>query len=255
MICQSFTGRNLAAVIVVCCFALEPAPAQLAGGPAPGTRLPDGHHPYDYPAATYPGGPGLGWGYYGLYGGPWVGWPWFYSGANRGFWTNGLSLYGPPVPTYGPTPGVFGQGDLNRTWNNYLNPMQPGFGWIGIYSPSPRPFPPTVGVWARPLTEPVAVLPADTVKSAPGGCLILSVKLPQPAAEVLVDGMPTRQTGTDRVFESPPLDGGKEYRYELTARWMEGGAMVERKKVASGKPGDVVRLDFTLADEVPVVIK
>jgi uncharacterized protein (TIGR03000 family) len=80
---------------------------------------------------------------------------------------------------------------------------------------------------------------------APEKCLWLSVKLPQPAAEVFVEGVKTTQTGTDRTYESPPLEAGKEYAYQIVARWTEGGATVERKKTAFGKPGDVVRIDMT----------
>ena len=58
--------------------------------------------------------------------------------------------------------------------------------------------------------------------------------------------------GPLRLFESPPLEAGKEYSYELTARWVEGGATVERKKVVTGKPGEVVRVDLTAPDLLPI---
>lgn len=59
---------------------------------------------------------GLGYYSYGPRVGPWFGpglWGWspFYSGAIGNFWSNGLSLYGPPVPTQGPIPGSFGGSD------------------------------------------------------------------------------------------------------------------------------------------------
>lgn len=73
--------------------------------------------------AGYPG-----WGYYGLPYGPYA---YGYPGAVGGFWTNGHSLYGPPVPTYGPTPGAFGGSDAHRGHSTY--------GWLGTYNPSPRP--------------------------------------------------------------------------------------------------------------------
>lgn len=73
--------------------------------------------------AGYPG-----WGYYGLPYGPYA---YGYPGAIGGSWTNGHTLYGPPVPTYGPTPGAFGGGDAHRGHSTY--------GWLGSYNPSPRP--------------------------------------------------------------------------------------------------------------------
>lgn len=84
-------------------------------------------------SAQYRGSVGVGvgvgtpWNYYGLPYGPYA---FGYPGAVGSFWTNGHSLYGPPVPTYGPTPGAFGGGDAHRGHQNY--------GWLGYYTPSPR---------------------------------------------------------------------------------------------------------------------
>lgn len=66
----------------------------------------------------------FGYGYgpgFGPRVGPWFGpglwgYPFFFSGAYGGFWLNGNSLYGPPVPTYGPVPGSFGGGDAQRLY-------------------------------------------------------------------------------------------------------------------------------------------
>lgn len=241
--------------------------------PHVGLGLGVGH--YSYPHTHYPHGPRVApaWGYPGLAGGPYVGYPlpgapgypplayrgfgypgfgypyypgfFGYSGRAGSSWSNGLSLYGPPVPTYAPLPGVFGGNDLNRQWRATLAPGFAGYGFVGIYNISPRPVPRTVSVWPRVegiATAPISAVPA--VPAAPGGCLILSVRVPQPAAEVLVDGQKTTQTGTDRTFESPPLDAGKGYSYTVTARWVERGQTVEVSKVVSGTPGEVVRVDF-----------
>jgi uncharacterized protein (TIGR03000 family) len=199
----------------------------------------------------YPYGPGVApaWGYPGLSGGPFIGYPWGYgySGRLGDFWTNGLSLYGPPVPVYGPIPGVFGNNDLVKRWETH--PAGLPLGWVGVYAAWPRARHLTVGV--RPHAESVPIAP-NAVVAAPAapdetaaGALILSVRVPQPAAEVFVDGVRTTQTGTDRVFESPPLEAGKQFKYEVTAKWVEGGAVREVKKAVVGKPGEVVRVDFT----------
>lgn len=191
------------------------------------------------------------WTYPGLAGGPFVGYPWgwpgYFSGRAGQNWSNGLSLYGPPVPTYGPIPGVFGNNDLLRQWKAVPS-LGLGFGWVGLYAASPRPRPLTVNVW--PTVEPMPALVQQPVEQVPvpapgGGCLYISVKLPQPAAELLVDGVRTSQTGTDRLFESPVLAAGTKAHYELTARWVEGGVMREIKKAVVGVPGEVVRVDFT----------
>lgn len=196
-------------------------------------------------------GPLPGWSYPGLPpGGPYVTYPWgpYYGwpgflGATGSFWTNGLSLYGPPIPVYGPIPGVMGNRELVEQWNQHPGIFQ--FGWVGLYAASPRPKPATVNVWPR-----VEPLPPGPTPAGPPACLILSVKVPQPGAEVYVAGVKTAQTGTDRTYESPPLETGKEYQYELTARWLERGVTVERTKVVTGKPGEVVRVDFLAPDVV-----
>jgi uncharacterized protein (TIGR03000 family) len=98
-------------------------------------------------------------------------------------------------------------------------------------------------VSVRPAVESFGTAPPARA-IAPGGCLLVSVKVPQPAAEVFVDGAKTAQTGTDRTFESPPLEAGQRYSYTVTARWIENGRAVERSIQVTGEPGEVVRADF-----------
>src|SRR5437763_3567537 len=59
----------------------------------------------------------------------------YFPGAYGSVWSNGFSLYGPPVPTYGPVPGAFGGSDQR------LDVYPPGFAFpsIGIVVPLNRP--------------------------------------------------------------------------------------------------------------------
>jgi uncharacterized protein (TIGR03000 family) len=70
------------------------------------------------------------------------------------------------------------------------------------------------------------------------------VKVPQPAAEVFINGKRTTQTGTERTFESPPLEAGETYKYVVTVRWVERGQVYEMSKDVSGTPGEVIRVIF-----------
>lgn len=226
-------------------FVTYPGPGPFVGQP------PEGYPGYGAGGVTYgpigwgAGYPGFGFGIPGAnslppgYGFRFGAWPWF-SGRAGSSWSNGLSLYGPPVPVYGPIPGVIGNDDLVRQWRTMNTPGLAGYGWHGVYRASPRPKPLTVSAWPQP--EPLG--PAAAPGTGSGGCLCISVQVPQPAAEVFVDGKKTAQTGTDRTFESPPLEGGKSYRYTVTARWVEGGQVVEASKEVTGAPGEVVRVDF-----------
>src|SRR5438128_1249400 len=45
------------------------------------------------------------------------------------------------------------------------------------------------------------------------------VLVPFADAQLMVDDTLTRQTGTDRIFVSPPLDSGKSYVYTIKTTW------------------------------------
>jgi uncharacterized protein (TIGR03000 family) len=185
----------------------------------------------------------------------------FYSG-NRGWWSNGLSLYGPPVPVPGPIPGVFGNDDLVRRWEASPVPSLPGYPWLNTpgYGGSSGLSLSTARRSRLPSGPPHAVIerlpPGPTMPVAPvdksGGGVVLSLRLPQPAAQVYIDGLLTIQTGTDRIFETPPLEAGKSHAFTVTARWIEGGQVIEMTKTATGTPGEVVRVDFGMA---PIMIR
>ncbi len=195
------------------------------------------------------------WGYPLLNGGPFITYPTppVYPGvfgygliAHKGHGDtsrpNGVSLCGPPVPVYGPIPAIVSHDPLVKQWRNTLSPRLVVYGWFGPYSALPRHIPLSVSVW--PTAGSVSSAPVGPLPAKVGGCLTLSVKVPHPTAEVRVDGRPTTQTGTDRTFESPPLETGQSYAYTVTARWMEGGQVVEMTKAVTGAPGEVVRVDF-----------
>jgi uncharacterized protein (TIGR03000 family) len=171
--------------------------------------------------------------------------PFFY--VPRGFWPNGLSLYGAPVPTPGALPGVFGNYDLVRQWRAFPLYGIGAYGTLGLYAPGPRvrgAYGPPVYGPPLPVVEGLRGPAAPPAGAKVAGAVILSVRVPQPAAEVLVNGKKTTQTGTDRIFESPPLDAAETYTYVVTARWIERGQVVEVSRQVKGTPGEVVRVDF-----------
>jgi uncharacterized protein (TIGR03000 family) len=215
-------------------------------------------------------GPGFGWHYYGVPDGPYVTvppddrrasgayigggygyWPgWGVPSYAGSFWTNGQSLYGPPVPTYGPIPGVFGGSDAGRHFFKAPPPTNSvwfGLGWAGYRSPSPRCSPVNVSVNPQPPAAPPAV-------AADGGrCIRLAVRLPDPNADVWVENALVTQKGAERQFESPPLQTGVTYRYEVIARWKENGRDRAESRTATGTAGQTLDVDFTKPAEAPAV--
>jgi uncharacterized protein (TIGR03000 family) len=63
-------------------------------------------------------------------------------------------------------------------------------------------------------------------------------------AEVFFDGRPTAVQGAERVFVTPPLAVGKNYSYQIRARWQDGGQVVEQTRKVNFKGGARVRVDF-----------
>jgi uncharacterized protein (TIGR03000 family) len=206
------------------------------------------HHAGPLHFYGFPYGPRVAppWTYPGLSGGPTVGYTGTPGGATVGilglFGPSGPALCRPRAPVYEPVPAVVASTRLVRQWQTAPFPALGGYGWHGFYNASPRPHNLNVSAW--PAGAPSAGAAGQT---GPGGaCLVLSVRVPS-SAEILVDGKRTTQTGADRTFESPPLEAGQNYRYTLTARWVEDGRTVEVSKTVTGAPGEVVTVDFGAA--------
>ncbi len=56
---------------------------------------------------------------------------------------------------------------------------------------------------------------------------LVRVRLPADAV-LWFDGVQTAQTGPEREFTTPPLTPGKDFVYDVKARWMQDGQPVER---------------------------
>jgi uncharacterized protein (TIGR03000 family) len=91
--------------------------------------------------------------------------------------------------------------------------------------------------------EPALAPPLEGTAVAPASTAQLNVSVPADA-EVWVQGMKTSRTGTFRQFVSPPLEPGSNYTYEIRARWMQDGQVVDRTQTISVQAGASVNVDF-----------
>lgn len=172
--------------------------------------------------------------------------PGFYGGYFPGFYSNGFSMYGPPVPTYGPVPGVFGGSD-QRLFTYDPSLYQRRYAYRPI-----APAPPARINPASPLDNPTeetapAPRPLTSVRRNGAAPVNVEIIVPEASAEVVIDGQATKQTGTNRRFQSPPLPAGKVFDYEVRARWQANGQTVVRARTVEVRAGQ--RLVVDLAKE------
>jgi uncharacterized protein (TIGR03000 family) len=152
-------------------------------------------------------------------------------------WELGGPLYAPrwdvPPSHYGynldiTNPGYYGGGSYREFYNygrgygfsNYPGPMPSPIGDPRRYRPVPPPY------WLAPPPPPVV---------DPSAYLIVRV----PAnAEVWLEGRPTKQTGEERLFVSPPLEANARFAYEVRARWTENGTVVNEIREVVVRSGE-----------------
>jgi uncharacterized protein (TIGR03000 family) len=72
-----------------------------------------------------------------------------------------------------------------------------------------------------------------------------TVKTPADAT-LWFNGVATKTTGTVRNFDSPPLQPGSHYNYEVWARWNDNGHEVTQRQEVKFTPGENVNLMFPL---------
>jgi uncharacterized protein (TIGR03000 family) len=204
------------------------------------------------------GFPGFGPGYgYGPYWGP--GWfPGFYPGVfpgqMYGNYSNGMSMYGPPVPTYKPVPGMFGGGD-----SQFFPPppaYRPGFynfAYLPIHKPAPPLSPvltavPTTapetlppGIIAPEILPPPAVVPSVLTETIP---LEIEIRMPDEYAQLFIDGEPTIAAGAVRTFKSPPFEATESHTYELKAVWTTSEGKITQTKKVTGRAGERLKVAF-----------
>jgi len=78
------------------------------------------------------------------------------------------------------------------------------------------------------------------------------VIVPSEKAQVWIDGKPTKQNGTARVFYSPPLTPGK-YVYKILARWTEDDVNVTAERTLRFQPEE--KQEFTIEFKADSILK
>lgn len=88
------------------------------------------------------------------------------------------------------------------------------------------------------------LLPAVIGQTANDGRAVLIIRLPA-AASLTIDETPTKATGAERTFVTPPLTPGKTYAYTLVATWDDNGEAKNVTHKARVRAGERTMVDLT----------
>jgi uncharacterized protein (TIGR03000 family) len=134
-------------------------------------------------------------------------------------------------------------------YSSYSYPWYSSYSYAPSYAYSYPPeyyAPSSSAITLAPETSPITTAGYQTYyppqTNAP---VTVTVRVPDPNAEVWFGDNRTRQTGDTRVFQSPPLAPGK-YSYEVRARWTDNGKEVDQTRTVEVRPGDNTTVDFTM---------
>jgi uncharacterized protein (TIGR03000 family) len=72
----------------------------------------------------------------------------------------------------------------------------------------------------------------------------INVQIPANAT-IFFQGARTQQSGMNRWFESPVINPGFNYSYEVVATWRENDREVNHRRVIPVQPGDLLEIRFT----------
>jgi uncharacterized protein (TIGR03000 family) len=152
---------------------------------------------------------GLGWGLgYG-----WPGWDYGY-GYYPGYYDYGYNSY--PDYSYGYAPDYY--------------PYNPNYAALSTYQAG-----------ATQYSQPSYPAP----RASGAAPVTVRILLPTTDAQVWFNGTQTTETGTDRLFTSPPITPDKNYTYEIKARWTQDGTEVVRTRTLPVHPGQRLMVNFS----------
>jgi uncharacterized protein (TIGR03000 family) len=102
---------------------------------------------------------------------------------------------------------------------------------------------PALPAQAAPVPTPEEDYAYGALEGVGNDTVLINLRVPA-NAEVWFDGSKTSQTGRLRSFVSPPLQPGRNYAYEIRARWMQSGRMAEETRRINVRAGDRDNLKF-----------
>ncbi len=110
----------------------------------------------------------------------------------------------------------------------------------------------SAGYYSPPSPD-LAVQPETPPAQQPGDDTAHLMVLVSENAQLWFDGSLTNQRGNQREFVTPPLTPGKNYIYDLRARWMQDGRPYEAKRTVYIHANDWLQIDLTRPTTLPTL--
>jgi len=166
------------------------------------------------------GNPYYSYGYYGYYPAASYYYPSYYSYG-----------YYPYAATYAPA--------YSAAYNPYYS-----YGALGLYPAT------TTDYYTTPARSYSYAASADTSgyysAASDANTVKLNVHLPDPDAQVWVEGQLTRQRGKTREYvSSAPINPNRDYVYQIRARFVQDGRTVDETKTLPARANETLTVDFT----------
>jgi uncharacterized protein (TIGR03000 family) len=120
----------------------------------------------------------------------------------------------------------------------YYSPSYYGSDYYGSNYGSGYYTQPQIASYYTPGAQPALTNPTQGLAAAE-----IEVHIPADA-ELWLDGNPTKQRGESRAFVSPLLQPGRNFVYEMRARWMQDGKPVEETRQIEVWAGARPVIDF-----------
>ncbi len=90
----------------------------------------------------------------------------------------------------------------------------------------------------------VAVYDAPLNLPAPSSQAQLVLNVPDPNAQVWIQGVQIQGNGRQRIYASPPLESGFDYTYEIRVRWRQNEQTNDQTRSVPIRAGQQAVVDF-----------
>jgi uncharacterized protein (TIGR03000 family) len=163
-----------------------------------------------------------------------------YNGGNYGGWNRGWGGVGISIGT----PGYYGG---RPYYGGYYGgfPYYSGYRYPSYYYGNNSYYDTPTYTYSEPYSGTIPQTSFYSGNMISQNVAGFTVRVPDPNAEVWFQNYRTQQVGAVRQFQSESLDPNSNYTFQVRARWMQNGQMMDQTRQVSAHAGQSYLVDFT----------